>query len=98
MVLTEPDDARVVGDEWEGKLDRSGDQQPIGGVAMFELVRQIRTRRRVVTQRHGSDSWAIDEALNPGVGGAVEVYPSGVNELRDFPLSSHNAMCVSSRM
>jgi len=37
-------DALVVGDEWARQLDRAGNQEPIGGIAVLELIGAIASR------------------------------------------------------
>jgi hypothetical protein len=44
-------DALVMGDEWARKLDRAGNQEPIGGIAVLELIQTIASRGSAVAER-----------------------------------------------
>ena len=85
MFLAETRDALVIGDQRTGKLDRCGDQQPIGRVAMIEMVHLIAAAGGAIAQWHCLHAWTIEEALDPGLNGKVEIDPPGVYEQRNLP-------------
>ena len=58
MLLAEARDALVIGDERAGELDRRGDQEPVGRVAMFEMMEPIAASRGPISERDRFDARA----------------------------------------
>ena len=85
MLLPEAYDALVIGDQRTGKLDRGGDQQPIGRVTMLETMELVGAGRSVVAQWECFNSWAIDEALDPRLDRNIQFNPTGVDQESDLP-------------
>jgi hypothetical protein len=75
----------VVGDERTSLFDRSGDQQPIGGIPVFEVMELIAAARRAMAERQGFDRRAIEETLDPRRDRNIELDPAAVDKQGDLP-------------
>ena len=80
VLLGKARDELVVGDDGTSKLDRRSDEQPICGVALFEMTELIAARGGPMLQRHSLDSRTIEEALDPCRNGKVEVNSTGIDK------------------
>jgi len=77
--------ALIISDEGTGKLDRRGDQQPIRGIAVLQMMQPIAAGSGMVAERHRLDAGTVEKAFNPRLDGNVEVDPFRVDEQRNLP-------------
>src|SRR5271165_4394542 len=85
MRFAEASNALVIRDQGAVKLDCGGNEQPIRGITVLETVELIAARGCMMAQWHRRDAGTIEEALDPGFNGNVQINPPGVDEQRYLP-------------
>ncbi len=69
MFPAELTDARVIGREWAIQINRPGNQQPVGGIAVLQMTECMAARSSMVSERNRLDAGPVEEPLHPRVDG-----------------------------
>lgn len=78
-------DAVVICDQRTGEFDRGRNQEAVGQVAMFEMMKLVGASGRVDGKGGRLDTGPPEEAFHPAIDRKIEIDPSAINEQRDFP-------------
>lgn len=80
MPVAEPQDAVVIGDQWAGKFDGGGDQQSVGRIAMFKMVKGISLCSGASIKRGRFDPRTVEKASNPGFDRDIDLDPAAIDQ------------------
>ena len=69
-----------MGDQRARELNRRRDQEPVGRIAMLELIQAIAAGSRTVGERYGLDTWTFEKSRNPRLDRQVQLDPPGIDE------------------
>ena len=83
--LAKAGDALVVGDERAGELDRGGDQQAIGRIAVLEMMKLVAAHSRAMAEGRRCDAGAFWETRNPRLDRKIQFDSSGIDEQCNLP-------------
>ena len=83
--LGESTDAVVAGHERTAEADGTGNEQPVGRIAMLQVVQAIGTRRSRMVKRHRFQPRTIEKPFHPFNHRHVELDETLVHEHRDLP-------------
>lgn len=80
MLPAETCDALIIGDQRTGEFDRGGNQKSVGRIAVLEMMQPVAAGSGPMAERHRLDAGTLQEALDPRLGGGIEIDASGVDK------------------
>src|SRR5262245_27916518 len=85
MPSAEAQDTFVIGHKRTAELDRGRNQQPVCGVAVFEMMKLIAPRSRTMSKRHRLDAGTLQEPFYPRANRKIQVNAPRIDEQRHLP-------------